>query len=324
MKMNKLVGAIALGSSLMFGSVAQAGEVTLNAVSLAPKKASISKGFHLFIDAINEKFDGELEIKWRGGPEVIPPFKQADSVRKGVIDIAFTSPSYYSGLLASSPVSNFSYKNFEQIRDTGFFDRMAELHAEKGLILLGEVPATKLQFHIFTGDKINGLADVAGKKVRVFPTVLPVAESLGASPLVLPMGEIFTAMERGAIDGFIRGATGWAPQFEGVVGTAIGNGLYRAGFPVLINPKAWNRLPEDLRTRVHDYVMNELYPQIDQSWDTHVAKGFEEWQAAGFEVLTLSDAEAASFKQQSLDAAWNSIANKAPDVVDELKAMLVD
>jgi len=324
MKMNNLISALAVSACLVTVGTAQAEEVTLNAVSLAPKKVAISKGFHQFVDSMNAKFAGELKIVWRGGPEVIPPFKQAESVRKGAIDLAFTSPSYYSGILPSSPVSNFSYKSFEEIRDSGFFDRMAELHAEKGLVLLGEVPATKLQFHIFTGEKLNSLDDISGKKIRVFPTVLPIAAALGASPLVLPMGEIFTAMERGAIDGFIRGAAGWAPQFEGIVGTAVGTGFYRAGFPVLINPKAWGKLSPDLQQRVHDYTMNELYPAIDASWDDHVAKGDSEWQAAGFGVLELNAEQADALRKLSLDAAWDSIAKKAPDVSAELKAMLVD
>ena len=77
-------------------------EASLNVVTMTPKKASIAIAFKRFIDAINQEFKGELKLRWRGGPEVVPPFKQPDAVRNGSMDMTITSPSYYSGLVASA------------------------------------------------------------------------------------------------------------------------------------------------------------------------------------------------------------------------------
>lgn len=320
-----LKSAIVAASVAIASGAAYAEEITLNAVSLAPKQAGISKGFAMFVEDINAKFEGEFQISWRGGPEVMPPFKQAEAVRGGAIDMTFTSPSYYAGLVPSSTTMNLSHKSYAEIRETNYYERMTELHAEKDVFFLGEVPATDLAFHIFLNAPITSLDDLKGKRIRVFPTLLPLVKDLGAEPLVLPMGEIYTAMERGTIDGFMRGATGWAPQFEGVVSHVVYPGVYRAGFPVLVNQGAWGELSQDLQDRIVAYVRDDLAPRIDAIWAEDVATGVQEMADAGFEVIELSAEEQATYYAKALDAGWAVIAeNAGADVAAELRAMLVD
>lgn len=324
--MNKLLTSAALATSLLMAPLAVAAEeITMSAVSLVPKKAGIARGFHMFVDEINEKFKGEFQIDWRGGPEVMPPFKQAEGVRGGAVDIAFTSPSYYSGLVSTSPTMNLSFKDYNEIKASGYYDRMAEIHAERGLVLLGEVPATDVQFYIFLSDKIDSLDDLKGLRIRVFPSLLPMIESLGATPLVLPMGEIYTAMERGAIDGFVRGKVGWAEQFEGLVKYVVTPGVYRAGFPILVNADAWAEVPEDLQNRIRDFVQNDLAPRIDDSWGEFIALGDSQMEKAGFETIVLRGEDHDAYIQNAIASAWGAMAESAGmDAAAELEAMLVD
>jgi TRAP-type C4-dicarboxylate transport system substrate-binding protein len=316
--------AVAAGITLI-GGAAIAEEYTMNAVTLAPRQADISRGFAMFIDEVNAEFDGEFQINWRGGPEVMPPFGQAEAVRNGAMDMTFTSPSYYSGLVPASSTMNLSFKDYNEIRATGYYERMTELHAERDLVFLGEVPATDLAFHLFLNTPIETLADIEGLRIRVFPTLLPLVRALGAEPLVLPMGEIYTAMERGAIDGFMRGTVGWAEQFEGVVTHVVSPGVYRAGFPILVNQDAWNELPADLQARITAFVRDDLAPRIDEIWATDVVQGVIEMEAAGFQVIQLSDADSAQLREVAIDSAWSVIAAEAgEDVATELRGMLVD
>lgn len=312
-------GAFAIG----LASAASA-EVRLNAVSFAPAAADITMGFHHFVERFNEEFDGEAEIVWRGGPEVIPSFEQGNAVRSGAIDMAFVSPSFYSGLLPISGAPNFSQKNFEEIRATGYYERMGEIHREVGLELLGEIPATDVQFHIFLGEGIETLADLEGKRIRVFPAVLPFVRALGAEPIVMPQEEIFTAMERGLIDGFVRGTVGWAPQFEGVVTHYISPSFYRAGFPILVNPGSWGRIDPALQDRIRSFVMDTMAPEIDGMWGDQLAQGQSEMAAAGFSEILLDEDAAQAYIQTALDAAWTTLAEADADRAEELRAMLAE
>lgn len=317
---------ITLGLSLLgLATTVQAEEIKFNVVSFTPKTAVVSHGFELFIDAINEEFEGELELNWRGGPEVLPPFRLADAVRNGSIDMAMVSPSYYSGLVPSSTTSNLSLKSYEEIQATGYYQRMTEIHADRGLHYLGEIPATDVKFFIFLNEKVAGPDELEGKRIRVFPTILPFVKALGAEPLVLPMGEIYTAMERGVIDGFAQSNLGWVDQFTDVVNYYITPSFYRAGFNVLVNPEAWTGLPPELRTRVQDYVRNELALQIDDSWDEIIATGYRQMEEAGFQEIALTGEEGEAYLDLALEAAWGDYEAKIePDLHAELKRMLVD
>ena len=315
--------ASAFIAASLVATPALADVVKIDAVTLAPKPVYINKPFKMFVDAVNKKFAGEIEINWRGGPEIMPPFKQAEGVRNGAVDMTYTSPSYYQGLVPTSGTMNLSYKTYAEIAATNYHERMTELHAEKDLIFLGEIPATQLNFVIYMGEEVSSLEDLKGKRIRVFPTLLPIVKALGAEPIVMAMGDIFTAMERGAIDGYMQGPLAQAKQFEGLVKTVIFPGVYRAGFPVLINKDTWAKMSPDLQQRLTTFLRWDFAYRVDYLWGQDIADNIELMKAAGFNILELPADEAARYEQMAMDAAWAVTAeNAGEEVAAELRAML--
>ena len=315
--------ASAFIAASLVATPALADVVKIDAVTLAPKPVYINKPFKMFVDEVNTKFAGEVEINWRGGPEIMPPFKQAEGVRNGAVDMTYTSPSYYQGLVPTSGTMNLSYKTYAEIAATNYHERMTELHAEKDLIFLGEIPATQLNFVIYMAKEVSGLEDLKGKRIRVFPTLLPIVKALGAEPIVMGMGDIFTAMERGTIDGYMQGPLAQAQQFEGLVKTVIFPGVYRAGFPVLINKKTWGKMSTDLQQRLTTFLRWDFAYRVDYLWGQDIADNIELMKGAGFNILELPADEAASYEQMAMDAAWAVTAENAGDeVAAELRGML--
>ncbi|MEY8207697.1 MAG: TRAP transporter substrate-binding protein DctP [SAR324 cluster bacterium] len=315
--------ASAFIAASLVATPALADVVKIDAVTLAPKPVYINKPFKMFVDEVNTKFAGEVEINWRGGPEIMPPFKQAEGVRNGSVDMTYTSPSYYQGLVPTSGTMNLSYKTYAEIAATNYHERMTELHAEKDLIFLGEIPATQLNFVIYMAKEVSGLEDLKGKRIRVFPTLLPIVKALGAEPIVMGMGDIFTAMERGTIDGYMQGPLAQAQQFEGLVKTVIFPGVYRAGFPVLINKKTWGKMSTDLQQRLTTFLRWDFAYRMDYIWGQDIADNIELMKAAGFNILELPADEAARYEQMAMDAAWAvTAANAGDEVAAELRGML--
>ena len=315
--------ASAFIAASLVATPALADVVKIDAVTLAPKPVYINKPFKMFVDEVNTKFAGEVEINWRGGPEIMPPFKQAEGVRNGAVDMTYTSPSYYQGLVPTSGTMNLSYKTYAEIAATNYHERMTELHAEKDLIFLGEIPATQLNFVIYMGEEVSSLEDLKGKRIRVFPTLLPIVKALGAEPIVMGMGDIFTAMERGTIDGYMQGPLAQAKQFEGLVKTVIFPGVYRAGFPVLINKKTWGKMSTDLQQRLTTFLRWDFAYRMDYIWGQDIADNIELMKAAGFNILELPADEAARYEQMAMDAAWAvTAANAGDEVAAELRGML--
>lgn len=320
--MKHLFSAALLAASVLVAP-AFAETVKINAVTLAPKPVYITRPFAQFVEEVNEKFAGEIEIAWRGGPEIMPPFGQAEGVRNGAMGMTYTSPSYYQGLVPTSGTMNLSFLNYDQIAATNYHERMTELHAEKDLAFIGEIPATQLNFQIYMGEEVSSLEDLKGKRIRVFPTLLPLVKALGAEPIVLPMQEIYTALERGTIDGFMQGPLGQAGQFEGLVKTVIQPGVYRAGFPVLMNMDLYNKMSPDLQQRFTTFLREDFAPRMDNIWAEDIATERAAQEAAGFGFLVLPADEAARYEKMAMDAAWAMTAeNAGAEIAAELRAML--
>lgn len=310
-------------AAIVAAAPALAEPVQINAVTLAPKPVYINGPFATFVEEVNEKFANHVEINWRGGPEVMPPFKQAEGVRNGAMDMTYTSPSYYQGLVPTSGTMNLSFKTYNEIAATDYHERMTELHAEKDLVYLGEIPATELNFFIYMGEEIGSLDDLQGKRIRVFPTLLPLVQALGAEPIVLPMGEIYTAMERGAIDGFMQGPLGQAEQFGDLVKTVVAPGVYRAGFPVLVNSATWAEIPEDVQNELVTFLREDFAPRMDTIWADPIAESQAQMREKGWTFLELSGDDAALYEQTAMDAAWAATAaNAGEEIAAELRAML--
>lgn len=323
---NKMLIGIATGLAVAALSVSVQAQQQLRVVSFIPPFIPLATGFQSFIDDINSEFSDEVQLNWIGGPEVINPFDLADAVRNGSIDVALISPSYYSGTVPASTTNNLSMKTYGEIRGTGYYERLDELHADRGLKFWGEIPASEIGFNIWVGDEITSLDDIRGKRIRVFPTAQPFLEALGANTTIMPIGEIFTAMERGVIDGFVQGNQGWAPQYEDVVSHYVSPKFYRAGFNVLVHQNTWNRFSEDLQERLETYLRDDLAYRLEaDSWDEYLALGEQEIADAGYVELRLEGDDADAYLDLSLESAWELMRNDLGDeLANELMEMLVD
>ncbi len=325
MKKSLLVGCIGLAAVVAapWTTQAVAEEVSLKLVSMLPKKTPIGQAFGGFINRLNKELAGEFRIDWRGGPEVVPQFKQPNAVRIGSVDATLTSPSYANGILNVSGSANYSNKQFSEIYSTGYLDFMEKLHAAKGLVYVGELPVSQLRFHVFLRKPIKKLSDFKGLKIRVFPAIAPAVKALGALPLVLPMTEIYTAMERGIVQGFVTGVSGAAKQYRGVLGAYVEPGFYRATFHFLANPRSWKKVPAATQAKVINFVRNVEPPVFEASWNKNLEAGYRDLKATGAKIVRFSPAETAKYKKTVLDAAWAAVRKKAPENGKRLQSMLM-
>ena len=324
MRNRSIAGLIAAAAVLAVPFQASvAAESTVKTVTMLAKKTPIGQSFDGFIGRLNKKLAGELRLDWRGGPEVVPQFKQPNAVRLGSVDATLTSPSYANGILNVSGAANYSNKTYEEIKATGYHDYMAELHAAKGLIYVGEAPVSHLRFHFFLRDPIATLADFKNLKIRVFPAIAPAVKALGGAPLTLPMTEIYTAMERGIVKGFATGVSGVARQYKGLLGAYVEPGFYRATFHFLVNPRAWNKIPAATRAKVIDFVRNVEPPTYEASWNERLKNGYADLGKTGVKTVRFSADEEKKFARLVLEAAWAAVREKAPEEGKRLQSMLM-
>lgn len=303
---------------------AQLKPVKFKAVTFLPKGNPTAAAFGRMAEAFNEEFKGKLSIEWVGGPEVIPEFQLHESVRSGMIDMVATSSSYYVSILPVSHVPMFSNKTHEEMRESGFFDTFAELHKKAGVIYLGEVAQSR-PFHIFTNFPVKTPKDLMGKKIRVFPAIIPFITALGSAPVNMAMPEIYTAMERGVVDGFVMATIGFVQSFawHEVTKYMISPGFYRGSVAVLVNSKRWNEIPKDLQSKIIDWKFKVFDPK-DEAYYTK----FGEDQTKlvldkGVRPIDFQPEETKAYLRLAYDSGWAKIIEKSPEVGLKLKAMLV-
>lgn len=197
--------ACLIGATLIAAPMGAAhAETTLKAVAAFPKNNAQTISFLKFIAYVNKKEKGILHINYIGGPEVTPAKTQPIALRNGLFDLLFGPPAYYLGLFPEGDAMDGT-KTPAQTRAVGGF-KMIDAAARKrlGATFLGRFNFG-IYLNVFLKNKPpmkpNGDLDLHGLKIRSSGSYLDFLKALGATPVTMPTSEIYTALERGVVDG---------------------------------------------------------------------------------------------------------------------------
>jgi TRAP-type mannitol/chloroaromatic compound transport system substrate-binding protein len=156
-------------------------------------------------DALARASGGGIELKVYEPGEVVPAFSIVDAVKDAKVPAGYTWIGYDQGkipssaLIASVPFGMEPWEFIAWWYDAGGRELTETLYDAYGVhpLLCGLVgPETAGWFR----KPINSLDDLQGLKIRFAGLGGRVLEQLGASVTMLPGGEIFQALEKGAID----------------------------------------------------------------------------------------------------------------------------
>ena len=156
-------------------------------------------------DAIARSSAGTMQLAPYEPGEIVPALNIVDAVREGKVPAGYTWLGYDQGKIPASPLFGavpFGMEPWEYTAwwyEAGGRELAEALYARYAVhpVLCGLIgPETAGWFRT----PIESLADMQGLKIRFAGLGGKVVERLGASVTVLPGGEIFQALEKGAID----------------------------------------------------------------------------------------------------------------------------
>ncbi len=194
---------------------------------------------------------GTIKMKVYEPNKLVPPFEILDSVSTGKINSGYTTAGYWAGKIPAAPL--FSAVPFGP--EAGEY--MAWLYYGNGLSLYQEMydqagfnvkvipcaiiaPETSGWF----ASEITSEEDLKGLKMRFFGLGGKVMQKLGVATSLLPGGEIFPALEKGAIDAteFSMPAIDAKLGFHKLVKYNYFPGWHQQAtvFELLINKDVWN------------------------------------------------------------------------------------
>jgi TRAP-type C4-dicarboxylate transport system substrate-binding protein len=247
---------------------------------------------------VNKRGAGRLEIKYLGGPEIVKATEVLGGVGKGVVDIAISGASYYSGIVPEGVFMGlpivWTYDNYLEIYRKEFADQIDKAYQEKAnvkVLALADIP----HFILATTKKkpITRLEDLKGKKIRGAGGMSSTAiKLLGAAPVRIPSPEILTSIERGTADAAMRPISAIVDWSEyDVLNYVVMPHLVGSGSYVYMNLDTFNKLPADLQKLLTDTAREaEEWDQKDMKQREAIAL-FDMYYKYGVEVYWLPSQE---------------------------------
>lgn len=174
-------------------------------------------------DMVKEMSDGKITIA-AFGPEVVPPGRQLQPTGGGVFDLIYTHGLYHTGDTAIGAALDAIDKDIEKRRSSGVWAWIDKYYSEKQNLKVLAIPTAHSGFRMLLKDPMPADGKLNGMKIRALPSWNGVVNNLGATPVVISFGELYSSVEKGVVDGLI-----WT-------GVGILNFKYHEVAPHLIDP----------------------------------------------------------------------------------------
>ncbi len=308
---------------LVFGSPLSAAskKVELKLWSGWPNMMDPAKpGLQLLQDMINEKGKAaNLSIRYVGGPEIFTPFQGCESIQAGIVDIAYTAAAYNTGVIPEVDSMKLIETKPWEDRNNGIFDLMNQYHNEKQLVYLARSSAGQ-KFQAYLNKKIT-TPNLSGNTMRIVPIYIPLIKALKAKGISTSGAEVYTALERGIVDGFFWGGREIRPWgWHEVVKYIWGPPFWTVDVYVFMNKKKFDSL---------DKAQQELLVKIMKEYemkahDAQVALQSEITQtllAGGMEEIKFSDSDKDWYIKMSYEEGWKAAISKSKRV-SEIKKIV--
>ena len=215
---------------------------------------TIYGGAETISQRVNELSGGNFQIKTYASGELVPGLEVLDAVQAGSVECGHTATYYYKGknpcfaFGTSVPFGLTAQQQNAWLYEGGGNEILNKLFSDFGVI---SFPAgnTGAQMGGWFKQKIENLNSLQGLKMRIPGLGGEVMSQLGVNVQVLPGGEVFLALDRGAID-----AAEWTGPYddEKLGFSKAARFYYYPGWwepgptlSALVNQKAWNKLPKE-------------------------------------------------------------------------------
>lgn len=263
-----------------------------------------------FIEEVAARTDGAVSMNLLG-PETVHPFEQLAPVSAGVFDLLFTHGAYHLGESGLVFGMDTVIDDPDMRRESGIFDvidaHYQEQHNQK---LLGVFSAAS-GYHIMLREPLEPGERLDGKRIRASGTYHNLVTNLGGDTVTLPASDIYSALERGVVDGAawpVFGALsyGWYEVAGYMTRPMFGTNNHT----LLMNLDAWNSL-DDATQATFLEVAQELEiegrRQFEDIWDEEEAELMER----GMQPTHFDDEVAEQLNRLFGEGVWQQVINAA-------------
>jgi TRAP-type C4-dicarboxylate transport system substrate-binding protein len=268
---------------------------------------------------VNADGKGVVQINYIGGPRAMPPFEVGNAVRTKVIDIANVTGAFYTNLMPEADALKLISKPAADQRKDGTFAVIEQLHNDKLNAHYLARQFHNVPFHIYLNKKIDKL-DFTGLKIRVTPVYKDIVEAMGGTTVTTAPGEVYTALERGVVDGYGWPVTGiFDLGWEKVTKFRMEPAFYSVEVNVLVNLDTWKGLTDPQRKVLSDAAA--WLEGLDSENVAVVASERDRQSKAGIQPIDFGPDESKKFLEKANEVAWQSVIKRAPETGAKLRQL---
>ena len=319
MKLTSLRTAAVLALGLAAAAGAAAQEATLRLVSAFAENGIYVQRLQPWIQKFNAEGKGVLQINFIGGPKAMPPFEVGNAVKTGVVDMALSTGAFYTNVMPEADFLKLTQIPVAEQRRSGAFDAINKVWNEKANMQYLARMVENQPFHIYTNKKVDK-PDLTGQKIRITPVYRDFFQALNATVITTAPGEVYTALERGVVDGY-----GWPIggifdlKWDEKTKYRIDPGFYDAEVSLIMNLPAYNKLTKAQR----DYLQKQLLALEAENtfWAKYTADEVARQQKAGIESIKFDPATSKAFVDKAYQVGWASAEKQSPEIARRFKPL---
>jgi len=276
-----IVSLLAAGITGARSAFAAPAKITLTMAGSLPAPHSASKAVVRFADAVKKHTDGQVEIKFFPGSSLYADKDIPTAITQGACDMALTSFGTWGGISPSVIALDLvgvyrDFAHYNAAQDGSLGKLLAQDLAAKGVHLVGFAALGETQTISTCKKLIQKPEDLKGLLIRC-PTMGAqwFVEAFGAVPSFISSAELYSALQRGTVDGAAATAhsarqSKWYEAAPNITWVMICPG---APFGIVANLSKWSNLPPKIQeTMSKDWAAEladnrkEARQQQDDAW----------------------------------------------------------
>jgi TRAP-type C4-dicarboxylate transport system substrate-binding protein len=253
-----------------------------------------------FAAAVERDSGGRIKAEVYPASQLGSMPRQIEGTQFGTIQVAVMSAEFFVGVderfeVMAAPGLADSMEHAQRIAaDAAVLKLMLGLGADKGLHGVGLF--TYSQSSVISKTPIRHLVDIKGRKIRTLASQFQTAvfDRLGATPVVMSLGDVLPALQQGAIDGTLGGMPIYTNMhFIDVAKYVTETNQSTLFIMIEVNKKWYESLPVDLR-----HVIDQAGARESLAINPFAVEFFttarKVWMNSGGELISLPRDEQAS------------------------------
>lgn len=319
---------VVLALSLFALTASAADKYVIKIANVTAPEHPLHVGFEKMASIMNEKSGGRIEATAYPSGQLGNLRAISEGLQLGTIEIGTQSPG---GLASFMPLLGvlelpYLYRDNQHVYNTvdgEIGQELNELFREKtGIRILGYW----MNLYRNTTNSKKAIVkpeDFKGLKIRVpeTKTVMDTIAALGASPVPMPFGDVYTSLQQGVIDGQENPLSIiWASKLYEVQKYLSLTGHIYSPVVIMISDQFYNSLPEDLQKIVVD-AFEEVRPEVRKMVEDQEQELLENLKNKGMEINEVDKSEFAEYMGSIYDEFTKANGKTAGEYIERIKTV---